>query len=344
MEIPPTRKKNPGEAATESENTSLRGLLGALQWLHTQSRMDIAAEVGLLQSSSKCATVASLMEGNRILRKARKNADNTSMKVRRIDDEVIVTGWSDASLKNRVDDTSTGGYVIGLSSSKILEGSREQITPISWRSYKLKRVAVSSLSAETQALRGMEDEMHMVRLAWAEMTGVIVNLSEHDEAVKQIRGVAIIDAKAIFDALTGKNQTHDMSEKRTAIELLAYLHDTNRNGTITKWVHGESNIADGMTKSGAEKIILDFLQTCKWIIVHDHLNRSAKKRREEKLGRLEDTTVINEENFQFRLAKYLRTNWPKMMVDELEEDDSDSSSASGSVLTANNLRQNLNQQ
>ncbi len=91
-----------------------------------------------------------------------------------------------------------------------------------------------------------------------------------------------------------------------------------------------------MTKSGAEKIILDFLQTCKWIIVHDHLNRSAKKRREEKLGRLEDTTVINEENFQFRLAKYLRTNWPKMMVDELEEDDSDSSSASGSVLTANN--------
>ena len=92
-------KNNPGEAATESEKTSLRGLLGALQWLHTQSRMDIAAEVGLLQSSSKCATVASLMEGNRILRKARKNADNTSMKVRRIDDEVIVTGWSDASLK-----------------------------------------------------------------------------------------------------------------------------------------------------------------------------------------------------------------------------------------------------
>ena len=178
IEIPPARKNNPKDAATDSEKTNLRGLLGALQWLHTQSRMDIAAEVGLLQSSSKNATVASLLEANRILRKARKNAENTAIKIRKIPDEVIVTGWSDASLKNRVDDASTGGYIIGLSSTKILEGEREQITPISWRSYKLRRVAVSSLSAETQALRGMEDEMHMVRLAWAEMTGILVDLSE----------------------------------------------------------------------------------------------------------------------------------------------------------------------
>ena len=100
--------------------------------------------------------------------------------------------------------------------------------------------------------------------------------------------IAVIDATAIFDALTGRNPVQNMVEKRTAIELFAYVHDTMRDGTVTRWVHGESNLADSLTKTGAAKLILEFMETSSWLTVYDEQSRSAKKRKKDKLGRVEE--------------------------------------------------------
>ena len=202
IEISPSRKKTPDAEITSDERTQLRGLLGALQWLHTQSRMDLAAEIGLLQSCVTKAKVQYLELANKILRRARKCSTGTIFKIRRIPGKIACASWTDASLKNRVDHSSTGGYVIGLTSESIAKREVTPIVPISWRSCKLPRVAVSSLSAETQGLRIMEDEMHMVRLGWAEFQGQFVELDNHNTHVASVPGMAILDAKAIFDAVS----------------------------------------------------------------------------------------------------------------------------------------------
>jgi hypothetical protein len=67
-----------------------------------------------------------------------------------------------------------------------------------------------------------------------------------------------------------------MIEKRTAIELLAYLHDTARDGTKTQWIHGETNLADSLTKDGAEKIILVFIEKSTWLIEHDEQKKRCR--------------------------------------------------------------------
>jgi hypothetical protein len=63
----------------------------------------------------------------------------------------------------------------------------------------------------------MEDELYMTRMAWTEFRGQRVNIHEPDEHVKTVVGLAIIDAKAIHDGLSGKDQVQNMIEKRTAI-------------------------------------------------------------------------------------------------------------------------------
>ena len=46
------------------------------------------------------------------------------------------------------------------------------------------------------------------------------------------------------------------------------------------WVHGEANLADALTKEGAEAVLQDFMaRKQKWSIVHDPEMRSAKKRK-----------------------------------------------------------------
>ena len=61
-----------------------------------------------------------------------------------------------------------------------------------------------------------------------------------------------------YDVLISDNQPTQLAEKRTALELLAYLRNTENN-TETRWVHGEANLADGLTKIGRHPMQREFL-------------------------------------------------------------------------------------
>ena len=140
-----------------------------------------------------------------------------------------------------------------------------------------------------QALANAEDELHLCRLAWLEFNGNDINLNEVDKAIKDVPGTVIIDAKSIYDTLTSQNQPTQLAEKRTALELLAYLKNTDANGTQTRWVHGGANIADGMTKLGNHPMLREFLEKSEWTIIHDPNGKSNKKRTAAGIGKLEKT-------------------------------------------------------
>ena len=90
---------------------------------------------------------------------------------------------------------------------------------------------------------GAEDELHLVRASWAELNGEPFEPARADEIVKTVPGIVIIDAKSIYDTLTSRNQPLQLQEERTALELLACLKNTLKNGTETRWVHGGANFA-----------------------------------------------------------------------------------------------------
>ena len=115
------------------------------------------------------------------------------------------------------------------------------------------------MAAEMQALANAEDELHLCRIAWAEFNGISVNLSTPEKVLENVPGTVIIDAKCIYDALTSQNQPLQLAEKRTALELLAYLKNTELNHTETRWVHGGANLADGLTKLGIHPMLREIL-------------------------------------------------------------------------------------
>ena len=104
-------------------------------------------------------------------------------------------------------------------------------------------------------------------MAWLEFKGYYVDLNNIDQELHRIPGHVVIDAKSIYDALTSQNQPTQLSEKRTALELIAYLRNTEPNGTITQWVHGGASLADGLTKLGQHPMLREFLTTHTWSLV-----------------------------------------------------------------------------
>ena len=320
IEISKERAAQPNSPVTEKERTQLRALLGGEQWLVTQTQVGCMVDVNLLQSSVVTATVETLQAANKILRKLRHGSNK--LYTRKIGGKVQMVGWSDASWANRKDGKSTGGFLIGMCGEGVLKGERGHVSIVSWGTNKLKRVARSSMSAELQALAIAEDELHLCRLAWAEFSGSELDLNQTDNLVKEIPGTVIIDAKSIFDALTSQNQPLQLAEKRTALELLAYLKNTEANGTETRWVHGGANLADWLTKLGAHPMLREFLETPTWSLVHDPAQQAGKKRRAKGLDKLENkgeaNATQNERTFRELAWEKLRGEWPDFCQSEDE--------------------------
>jgi hypothetical protein len=176
------------------------------------------------------------------------------------------------------------------------------------------------MAAEMQALANAEDELHLCRLAWLEFNGRQVDLNRVNECLHEIPGTVIIDAKSIYDALTSQNQPTQLSEKRTALELLAYLRNTEANGTQTRWVHGGANLADGLTKLGLHPMLREFLETSTWALVNDSTQLSGKKRKEKGLDKLEPSAnEITPEQFETLAWNTLRKIYPEFCIESDSE-------------------------
>jgi hypothetical protein len=279
-------------------------------------------DVNLLQSNVVSATVETLQSANKILRKLRQGP--TKLYNRRIEGKPHLVAWSDASWANRRDGKSTGGFLIGVCSEEVLKGTRAHVSIVSWGTNKLKRVARSSMSAELQALAIAEDELHLCRMTWAEFNGEPIDLNKVNETVKSVPGTVVIDAKSIYDSLTSMNQSLQLTEKRSALELLAYLRNTEENNTVTRWVHGGANLADGLTKLGQHPMLREFLQTSTWSLVQDPAQVAGKKRKAKGLDKLENEGEANatrkEGSFEELAWAKLKSEWPDFCESEEDED------------------------
>ena len=327
IEISKERASQMTAPVTEQERTELRALLGGLQWLVTQSRVDGAIDVNLLQSCVTTATVETLLAANKVLRKLRQGPSKLYTRLIPEGEQIHLVAWSDASWANRKDGSSTGGFLIGLCGEKMIKGERGHITIITWGTNKLRRVARSSMAAEMQALANAEDELHLCRIAWAEFNGISVNLNTPEKVLENVPGTVIIDAKCIYDALTSQNQPLQLAEKRTALELLAYLKNTELNHTETRWVHGGANLADGLTKLGIHPMLREFLTTHTWSLVQDKDQRSGKKRQSQGIGKLvneahksEELKAEEWESFRECAWEKLRVAWPDFCRESDSED------------------------
>ena len=75
-EIKPERRKTPEASVTEQEQSTLRGLWGAMPWPCTQMNVKRACAVSVLQFLLPVALVGTLMKSNRVLKKTKSDLVN----------------------------------------------------------------------------------------------------------------------------------------------------------------------------------------------------------------------------------------------------------------------------
>ena len=125
-----------------------------------------------------------------------------------------------------------------------------------------------------------EDELYALRLQTAEFQGHQVNSYDTDETVKKIQASLITDSKCLYDRLQHTALTVRGEEKRSDIESLCLKEAMESTALLVRWVHGDAQLSNSLTKDNEHHQILMFQSLRgRWRITFDESLMSCKKRR-----------------------------------------------------------------
>ena len=248
-----------------------------------------AADVGFLLSEVNKSTIDTIYRANKLLDHVKSMKDHR-MKIHPIPkEELAAFVWVDAGSQNRPDGSSTQGIVVGVASKDLLEGMVKPVSMVVWHSQKIERKCRSPGAAEAIAAVNGEDALFYVRFQLAEMLGSTVDVRAINQTVNEISGCLVTDSRNVYDKLETETFNIRGAEKRTDIEMLALKQAQERNQVRIRWVHGEAQLSNGLTKPLEHKQLdLFYKMDPSWRLVEDDEKASARRRKALGLAPLEE--------------------------------------------------------
>ena len=183
------RRKHMSETLSAEEHTTLMAKRGELNWLATQSMIQLLAPLSLIDTS-KTATGQSLKDWNPLVRQAHCEASDKLHHP--VIPDPVLDSFADASWANRKDFCSQCGYLCVETERPLLDGSAAPCCPISWHFRRCPRVARSSASAETQAATQAQEETEFIRFLWLEIVQGGYDDTTIDQEISKVGGCLII--------------------------------------------------------------------------------------------------------------------------------------------------------
>lgn len=224
--------KDKNRYATVQEMKLFRHGVGQLGWLENTTR----PEIGFTFCQLSTVQTKPQMRDFSIYAKAvkeMKSCDSLIRIVKLDTSTLVVKAYSDASYGNLPGGGSQLGYIVFLCDAK------GNAVPISWTSKKAKRVARSTLTAETFAAGEGVDSARLVKLVIEEVLGGRLPPIE-----------LYVDNKSLVDTV---HTTNTISEKSLRIDMAALRQMVDRKELKIQWVSHENQLADVLTKQGANK-------------------------------------------------------------------------------------------
>ena len=226
----------------------LRSAIGTLRWLADQTRPDIAHAVLVLNTKQLEPTWREVKLFNATVDKVQRQP--VEIIYRKLEPtKWFISIWCDAS-HNSINNNlgSVGAYLIFLSNG-FVRGERRKCCILSWRSKKIRRVCRSSTEAETITMSDALEEGDLIRDQVIMMTGMAPSLIQIEVFCDAKNTLATIDKNTPPDATI---------PYRNEMVIIKELLDSGKVRDA-RWVPGEIQMADSLTKLGAGET--DLLET-----------------------------------------------------------------------------------
>ena len=252
VRISQERKKDPSSSLNPGEHKHLRAILGSLQWLVAQLRIDCGFQLSSLQAEAP--TIGTLQRANLLLRQMKQHAD-FALQFKPLDLKgagILVV--SDASLGNVLKSGSAEGEplkkvysLVMIADANLMAGRTGRFTILDARSHRLQRVCRSTFAAELLGIEEAMDTGQYCRGVLAEAFGHPLDRKPLDLSTDAVPMMTVTDAKDAYDKSCSDTPSYG-SQKSLAFTIAWIRTMLNRCNTSLRWTSAENMIIDCGTK------------------------------------------------------------------------------------------------
>ncbi|CAL1174258.1 unnamed protein product [Cladocopium goreaui] len=272
VSILPHRKRQPDAELTDGERRQLRAILGSLQWLVAQVRVDQGFALSTLQGEKP--TIGTLLRANILVKNFKSTASFGlrfyPMSLKNCGIMVV----SDASLGNVTKDSGTTGdvptkvysqasYVVLLAEEKLMKGETGRCCLLDARSHRLQRVCRSTFAAELLGTEEAFDVGQYCRGLLASISGYPLEMRHVDTILDAIPLTVVVDAKDVFDKCLSDTPSYG-SQKSLAFTVAWIRTMLRRPNTSLRWTSTENMFVDGGTKEMDLEHMREILTSGEW--------------------------------------------------------------------------------
>ena len=287
--MPRHRRANLDAPLTAAESKTLRGLLGSLQWLVAQVRLDLAFMVSTLQSEAR--TVSTLLRANKAVLEAKKNGD-FSLRFGFIPlHKGGILSVTDAAFGNVDEHGRLSGepakkvhsqscYCISLADEQLLAGKKGRFSVLDFRSHRIPRVCRSSYASETLGAEEGLDAAELCRGFVAEALGLPIHHRHGYLMATQVPLTGVTDAKDCYDRVT--SDVGFGNQKSLMFSIANIRQQLRRPQTSYRWTATSNMYIDCGTKAMDGKMLRETLQRGIWSIEYlpEFTRQTFKKKKE----------------------------------------------------------------
>ena len=216
----------------DKERKIFKRAVGQLGWLTTISKPEAAFMYCTLSTRQSNPQVQDFIKYAKIIKELQSTTTKIVIKKMKLE-TIRVSVFSDASFGNLAEGASQIGHI------SFIHDDEGCSVPISWASRKAKRVARSTLTAETLAAVDAVDNAYVTKA-----------VLEETLSIKLPPITLYVDNKSLFDTAKTSNM---LADKRLLIDMSALRQMVERGEIVIQWVSTDKQLADVLTKSGVLK-------------------------------------------------------------------------------------------
>ena len=188
--------------------------------------------------------------------------------------------------------SSQGWQLVFIANSELLQDKESNMSLISWHSSRLRRVAISSSTAETQAAADGDDEAVYIRLCLEEILFGQQDLQNWQQEARQIPAALVVDCRGVYDAMARSSSSClGLKDKESGLKALALTQSLIECGTMIRWCHSAAQLGDVVTKDSDTARApweLCVRRSFRWKLIHDPKVESSQHRAKRGLDILEE--------------------------------------------------------
>lgn len=162
--------------------------------------------------------------------------------------------------------SSQGGHLVIFHDRDLQFEPSSDVTISSWKSYRLKRKVVNTLSAECQALATGIGNVHWHRFLLLEAQGAETLDQDWERTLACVPYLAVTDSKSLYDSLSKQTCPYSqIDDKRTAIDISIIKNELSHGGTV-RWIDGRNMLSDSLTKTTGSGYLRHVMMHGRWTL------------------------------------------------------------------------------